>query len=123
MKRSGPTQKQKLEGFDALRKHAQKLELAIHSLTTGRLPFVHAVTVDASQIDSTYKNRELRFTVSVAERGDPLYMVQKTGHAPEFWHESELQHNGTIFWRMVNHAIWLMGQRSLDRQRRGEVPA
>lgn len=102
------TQKQKIDGYDALAAHAGKLELAIHSLTNNRFPFGQAVTVDANDIHSEYKRGQIRIRVSVAERAMPLYMIEQD-ECRAFYYESELRNDST-FWRLVNHAIWKQGQ-------------
>jgi hypothetical protein len=120
------TKKEKLETFDAIKAERDKLQLAFYDLTvdSSRFKFAHPVTVDVKkEIDGTLDDK---YRVSLSDRAEPIYLIQCVDRltpsgfctSSEVLTESEIhanRENPSWYWRMVRHAVWKIGQQSVDR--------
>lgn len=103
------SKKDKLEQFDAIKSERDKLQLAVYDLRgPTKFPFGKPVTVDLSEIDSTYKRGEQKIKVSVSPRTCPLYMVEHESGV-EFWFDYEIEQMGRRgYGAMLRHAAWML---------------
>ena len=107
------SKKDKVAQFNSIQAELDTLRLAMFDTvcTATKFPFVDTVKVDANDIDSTYSKGEFKYAVSVSKRCIPVYRLL-TPVGVEFFTEPQIEaerNNQGICYRMLRHAIWLMG--------------